>query len=82
MNFILLVKENEKKTTWFEFYINKNLFYFKVIASAGDETYKKVKSGEESSESSNDYTERRSLAISIPDYSVLEANNEKFVVSY
>jgi hypothetical protein len=53
-----------------------------VIASAGDETYKKVKSGEESSESSNDYTERRSLAISIPDYSVLEANNEKFVVSY
>ncbi|CAF1045004.1 unnamed protein product [Rotaria sp. Silwood1] len=51
-----------------------------VIASAGDETHSDVHSGEESSGSSNDYTERRSLAITIPDYSLLEVNDEKFYV--
>ena len=52
-----------------------------VIASAGDETHSDIHSGEESSGSSNDYTERRSLAITLPDYSLLEANEEKFYVS-
>ena len=37
--------------------------------------------GDESSSSSNDYTEKRSLAITIPDYSLLEVNDEKFYVS-
>ncbi len=55
--------------------------FFKVIASAGDETHSDIHSGEESSGSSNDYTERRSLAITIPDYSLLEVNDEKFYVS-
>lgn len=52
-----------------------------VIASAGEETHSDIHSGEESSGSSNDYSERRSLAITIPDYSLLEANDEKFYVS-
>ena len=52
-----------------------------VIASAGDEMHSDIHSGEESSGSSNDYTERRSLAITLPDYSLLEANEEKFYVS-
>ncbi len=52
-----------------------------VIASAGEETHSDIHSGEESSGSSNDYTERRSLAITIPDYSLLEVNDEKFYVS-
>ncbi|CAF1256454.1 unnamed protein product [Adineta steineri] len=52
-----------------------------VIASAaGEETHSDIHSGEESSGSSNDYTERRSLAITIPDYSLLEVNDEKFYV--
>ncbi len=53
-----------------------------VIASAGDETHSDIHSGEESSGSSNDYSEKRSLAITIPDYSLLEANDEKFYVSF
>jgi hypothetical protein len=76
MNFILLVRHN-KKIFRFEYV----LFLLKVIASAGDETHSDIHSGEESSGSSNDYTERRSLAITIPDYSLLEANDEKFYVS-
>ena len=52
-----------------------------VIASAGDETHSDIHSGEESSGSSNDYSERRSLAITIPDYSVLDVHDEKFYVS-
>jgi hypothetical protein len=56
-------------------------FIFKVIASAGEETHSDIHSGEESSGSSNDYTEKRSLAITIPDYSLLEVNDEKFYVS-
>lgn len=52
-----------------------------MIASAGDETHSDIHSGEESSGSSNDYSERRSLAITIPDYSVLEVHDEKFYVS-
>jgi len=55
-------------------------FYFKVIASNGDEKRSDIHSGEESSGSSNDYTERRSLAITIPDYSLLQNNDEKFYV--
>lgn len=60
----------------------KICFYFQVIASTCEERRFEVHSGEESSGSSNDYTDRRSLAITIPDYSVLEINNEKFYVSY
>lgn len=52
-----------------------------MIASAAEETHSDVHSGEESSGSSNDYSERRSLAITIPDYSLVEANDEKFYVS-
>jgi len=74
MNFILRVR---KKKGIFE-YLN---FIFKVIASAGEETHSDIHSGEESSGSSNDYTEKRSLAITIPDYSLLEVNDEKFYVS-
>ncbi len=60
----------------------KNVFCFvSVIATAGDEKPIEIHSGEESSGSSNDYSDRRSLAITIPDYSVLEINNEKFHVS-
>jgi sorting nexin-27 len=59
----------------------KSVIFFIVIASAGDETHNDIHSGEESSGSSNDYTEKRSLAITIPDYSLLEANDEKFYVS-
>ncbi|CAF3708997.1 unnamed protein product [Rotaria sordida] len=51
-----------------------------VIASAGNERHYDAYSTEESSESSIDYTDRRSLAISIPDYSLLETNDEKFYV--
>lgn len=54
---------------------------FLVIASVAEETHSDVHSGEESSGSSNDYSERRSLAITIPDYSLVEANDEKFYVS-
>jgi len=57
------------------------VFHLKVIASAGEELHSDVHSGEESSGSSNDYSERRSLAITIPDYSLVEANDEKFYVS-
>ncbi len=67
---------------------NKKFFFFwyisiflQVIASAGEETHSDIHSGEESSGSSNDYSERRSLAITIPDYSLLGANDEKFYVS-
>ena len=59
----------------------KQSFSIVVIASAGDETHSDIHSGEESSGSSNDYSERRSLAITIPDYSVLEVHDEKFYVS-
>jgi sorting nexin-27 len=55
-------------------------FIFKVIASNGDEKHSDIHSGEESSGSSNDYTERRSLAITIPDYSLLQIHDEKFYV--
>ena len=66
----------------YSFFFKLNFFsFFKVIASAGEETHSDVHSGEESSGSSNDYSERRSLAITIPDYSLLEANDEKFYVS-
>jgi hypothetical protein len=58
------------------------MFFFKVIASAGDETHSDIHSNEESSGSSNDYTERRSLAITVPDYSVLEIHDEKFHVRF
>jgi hypothetical protein len=62
---------------------NKILFlYFKVIASSGDEKKSTIHYGDESSGSSNDYTERRSLAITIPDYTFFEISNEKFYVSY
>lgn len=60
----------------------RNVFCFiSVISTAGDEKPIEIHSGEESSGSSNDYSERRSLAITIPDYSLLEINNEKFHVS-
>ncbi|CAF4640526.1 unnamed protein product [Rotaria socialis] len=49
-----------------------------VIASAGDEKNNDTYSTEESSESSNDYTDRRSLAITIPDYTLVEAKDGKF----
>jgi hypothetical protein len=58
------------------------IHFSQVIASVGDETHSDIHSGEESSGSSNDYSERRSLAITIPDYSVLEINDEKFYVSF
>lgn len=51
-----------------------------VIASTPEESHSDVHSGEESSGSSNDYSERRSLAITIPDYSLVEVNDEKFYV--
>ena len=78
MNFILLVRKNEL-ILFFE--ILKSIF-IKVIASTIDETHSDIHSGEESSGSSNDYTERRALAITIPDYSLLEVNDEKFYVSF
>lgn len=74
MTFILSVRENGEvhfKYVW---------IFFKVIASAGDEKHNDIYSSEESSESSNDYTDRRSLAITIPDYSLLEASGRKFYV--
>lgn len=52
-----------------------------MIAGTAEEVHNEVHSGEESSGSSNDYTERRSLAITIPDYSLVETNDEKFYVS-
>ncbi|CAF4966016.1 unnamed protein product, partial [Rotaria sp. Silwood1] len=55
-----------------------NDLHLVVIASAGNEKHYDIYSTEESSESSNDYTDRRSLAISIPDYSLLETNHGKF----
>ncbi|CAF1368816.1 unnamed protein product [Rotaria sp. Silwood1] len=57
-----------------------NDLHLVVIASAGNEKHYDIYSTEESSESSNDYTDRRSLAISIPDYSLLETNHGKFYV--
>ncbi len=69
-------KERSFCIEWSVFFL-----YLKVIASTGDERPSEIHSGEESSGSSNDYTERRSLAITIPDYSVLEINDEKFYVS-
>jgi hypothetical protein len=47
-----------------------------VIASFGEER----RIGLCADERSIDYTERRSLALSIPDYTVLQANGEKFQV--
>lgn len=76
MNFILLVRDDS-----IFLLIDINILRFKVIASATDETHSDVHSGEESSGSSNDYSERRSLAITIPDYSLLEVNDEKYYVS-
>jgi hypothetical protein len=82
MNFILLVRETKKEMLFFGWIeLKKKFFFFKVIASAGDENHSDIHSGEESSGSSNDYTERRSLAITIPDYSLLDVNDEKFYVS-
>jgi len=82
MNFILLVRETKIEVLffWVDGFLKK-ICFFKVIASAGDENHSDIHSGEESSGSSNDYTERRSLAITIPDYSLLEVNDEKFYVS-
>ncbi|CAF0929168.1 unnamed protein product [Adineta steineri] len=51
-----------------------------VIASTGEDRRINMYSGEDSSGSSNDYTERRSLAITIPDYSLIEIHGEKFYV--
>ncbi|CAF2055378.1 unnamed protein product [Rotaria magnacalcarata] len=51
-----------------------------VIASAGDEKSNDTYSTEESSENSNDYTDRRSLAITIPDYTLVEAKEGKYHV--
>lgn len=52
-----------------------------MIASAGDDRYRERYSTEESSEGSNDYTDRRSLAISVPDYTLIETKQEKFHVN-
>jgi hypothetical protein len=51
-----------------------------VIATVGDEKPIEIRSGQGSTGYSNDYSERQSLAITIPDYSLLEVNNEKFHV--
>lgn len=61
------------------------LLYFSVclvIAAAADEMHSDIHSGEESSGSSNDYSERRSLAITVPDYSLVEIHDEKFYVRF
>ena len=79
MNFVLLVWAILSR--FFFFFEEIRVSCRLVIASAGEETHSDIHSGEESSGSSNDYTERRSLAITIPDYSLLEANDEKFYVS-
>ncbi|CAF0961943.1 unnamed protein product [Didymodactylos carnosus] len=51
-----------------------------VIASTSEELHTNIISGDDSSGSSNDYSERRSLAITIPDYSILETRDEKYCV--
>ncbi|CAF0757501.1 unnamed protein product [Adineta ricciae] len=51
-----------------------------VIGSNGDERRMGSSLIELSNRNSNDYTDRRSLAITVPDYSELQLNGEKFHV--
>lgn len=76
MNFVLLVIETLRKKI-----DHLYAFLLAVIATAGDEkpTIRSVPI--EYIKRPIDYSERRSLAISIPDYSLIEMNNEKFYVS-
>ena len=61
--------------------IRNDCFYFiAVIATVGGEKPIEIRSAQGSAECSNDYSERQSLAIAIPDYTLLDVNNEKFHV--
>ena len=76
MNFVLLVIEALRNKI-----VHLYAFLLPVIATAGDEkpTIRSVPI--EYIKRPTDYSERRSLAISIPDYSLIEVNNDKFYVS-
>ena len=52
-----------------------------MIGSNGDERRMGSSLIELSNRNSNDYTDQRSLAITVPDYSELQLNGEKFHVS-
>ena len=56
-------------------------YSFIVIASTGDDKPSGILSVQDTRDSSTDYLDRRSLAISIPDYTLLEVNGEKFYVN-
>ena len=60
----------------------KDILISKVIASNNHAESNNIRLAKEPSGSSNDYADRRSIPISIPDYSLVEINNEKFCVSY
>jgi sorting nexin-27 len=55
------------------------LNYILVIATPNEDNNRQENS-DDSSCNSNDYSDRRSLPISIPDYSSVELNGEKYVV--
>lgn len=52
------------------------------VNSNDDTSYTRpsIDQSDNSSSNSNDYSDRRSLPISVPDYSTIEINNEKFIV--